>query len=695
MLELVIETALRRFAPAAPGLLRWYCRHYLEGTRLSTPEQAAKLKGACPPRNGRLAWSQGEEDVSDWHREAQRASSDDILAEDSSFWEPICRLALADCKHEVLELLRGSSARQDSQISQFCDFLSKFPSMREMEVAGATGVEFCQAIDEMQVAAQSIASQISDKHPLRQLLEVYTRSSQADFEANKDVSWKFSRNWVEDFVFTHAWVFPDLRRAELGDLLQAVARRRQDESIDDVDRAFVAAVKCDVPALLERLTSKPDKFPQFFVVHLVDLLYYAGRLPLSTHSDVPLPLRDWHLIAYAADLCQAPQQLRFALNYLRAGGSSEVARCLQGLADRYCANAVNDNKQLWEALSVLDDLELAELGRQHCWQRARLLRKSGDLLGALNWACWAVVGIQSSEHETESSLKLSKGEAQISDFCDEMVEQDMAALLAALAPANLEESFDDCPSPALLAAMAPPGAPAPLPTLPASARLYFFIQYLGLGNGAAAEVPSQHVLPRFLARYARCHALHAAGRPTASWAPVLVKLSPSRSKLNFMLSWILCVSRIHLLSRGMSTMNRPKQGSLERASSIQVMLVHQVVSWLRFSISAASGASGQADVWLCACFEDLLSQFHLPLEDELSGVLDEDPSPFETEEVLALMRIAHLAAGLEESMASNMWMAGSTAVVHLGQLWRQWRSRTQRRLLRRRSVSFTDLWARA
>ena len=415
--------------------------------------------------------------MSDWRQEAESASSD-ILSEGSSFWEPICRLALADCKSVVIDLLKGSSGSSDSYIIQFCDFLSRYPSMREMELAGASAVEFCQAIVEMQDAAQRIACQIPETHPLQQLLGVYARSNQADFEANKDVSWKFSRSWVEDFVFSHAWVFPDLRRAELGDLLQAVARRRQDETIDDVDKAFVAAVKCDVPALLDLLSSMPEKFPQYFVVHLVDLLYYAGRLPLlagSAHSQ--LPPRDWHLLAYAADLCQAPTQLRSALNYLRAGGSPQVASCLQIVADKYCATAVGDNKTMWEALSVLDDLELGELGRPHCWQRGRILQRSGDLLGALSWACWAVVGIQGSEHNMEISLEtLDRGAADISDFCDEMVEHGMSALLAALAPANLEESFDDCPSPALLAAMAPAGAPAPLPTLPASARLYFFIQ---------------------------------------------------------------------------------------------------------------------------------------------------------------------------------------------------------------------------
>ena len=400
----------------------------------------------------------------------------------------MCRLALADRKSEVAQLLKGA-ARKDSHILLFCDFLSKFPSMREMELAGATTVEFGQAIVEMQDAAQSIACQLPEKHPLQQLLEVYMRSSQVDFEANKDTSWKFSRTWIEDFVFTHAWVFPDLRRAELGDLLQAVARRRPDESIDDVDRAFVAAVKCDVPALLEVLSSMPDKFPQYFVVHLVDLLYYAGHLSLSAEPDCHLAPRDWHLMAYAADLCQPPQQLRCALNYLRAGGAPEVARCLQFLADKYCSNAVGDNKSMWEALSLLDDLELGELGRQHCWQRARLLRSSGDLLGALSWACWAVVGIQSSEQDVEICVdKLDKGAAEVSDFCDEIVENGMLDLLEALAPANLEESFDDCPSSALLAAMAPPGAPAPLPTLPASARLYFFIQHHGLVQLADSQL---------------------------------------------------------------------------------------------------------------------------------------------------------------------------------------------------------------
>ena len=127
---------------------------------------------------------------------------------------------------------------------------------------------------------------------------------------------------MEDLVFTHAWVFPDLRRSELGDLLLAVARtdgvrgasgvmlrsnvgteaeckqiswansarllaltpehgeftvparRHQDESIDDVDRGFIATLKCDVPGLLKLLSSMPEK-----------LLGCAGWLDMPSRVD--------------------------------------------------------------------------------------------------------------------------------------------------------------------------------------------------------------------------------------------------------------------------------------------------------------------------------------------------------------------------------------------------------------------------
>ncbi|CAJ1456102.1 unnamed protein product [Effrenium voratum] len=421
-----------------------------------------------------------------------------------------------------------------TKISEFCQFLAKFPSMWEMEQAGATAVEFRQAVVELQGAARAWQEQLEDAHPLHQLLRIYAGCSQADFEANKDVACKFARSWVEDLVFTHAWVFPDLRRSELGDLLLAVARRHQDESIDDVDRGFIATLKCDVPGLLKLLSSMPEKFPQYFMVHLVDLLYYAGRLPLS--SETGTPPRDQHLIAYAEDLRSGePKLWRYGLNYLRAGAAPETGRFLATLADEYCASAVEDDQALWQALGVLEDLEMSELGYEHCWRRAQHLK--GQPLHAIAWACWAVVAMKRRPGADAERI------TRLSDFCDELAKEDMGRLLEELAPANLEESFDDCPSYALLASLVPVGAPRPLPSLPASARLYFYIQY------------------------ARCHALQKAKRPAASWAPVLVKL----------------------LSHG---------------------------------------------------FASSFVQLHV-LKEELATALDEDPSPFEPEEVLALMRIAN------------------------------------------------------
>lgn len=521
VIELITETMLNPSA-VAPGLLRWYSRHYLEG----------------------------EEDVSDWFREALD-SVDDVMEKDSAFWANVCRLALADYKAEVQELLKGV-AHQDPHIGEFCDFLSNIPSMRQMEQAGATAVEFRQVIAEMQAEAKQL--QVPESHPLHELVCVYSGCSQAAFEANKDITWKFSRTWIEDFVFTHAWIFPDLRRSELGELLQAVTRRRQDDRVDQVDLAFMAALTSNVPRLLELLSSMPENFPQFFLVHLVDLLYYAGRLPVSSETpDGQLPIRDKHLMAYAEDLCRGkPLLWGYALNYLRAGGSTATGHFLETMADKYCASAVEDEQLLWKALNLLEELEMSELGRQHCWRRARLLRNSGDFLGALSWACWAVVGI-SPRKDMEQIAE--RGAADISEFCDEMGEHDMTALLAALAPANLEESFDDCPSPALLAALAPPAAPRPLPTLPASARLYFYIQY------------------------AHCHALQHARRPVASWAPVLVKL----------------------LSHGFAPAN------------VQLYV----------------------------------------LKEELATALDEDPCPFEAEEVLALMKIANVATLQSSTKCSN------------------------------------------
>lgn len=126
----------------------------------------------------------------------------------------------------------GVRSELSRHIQSFADFLGKIPSMRQMEQAKATAVEFRQVVAEMQAGARAL--QVPATHAMHELVEVYAGCSQADFEANKDVVWRFSSSWVEDFVFTHAWTFPDLRRSELGELLKAVTRRRPEDKVDQV-----------------------------------------------------------------------------------------------------------------------------------------------------------------------------------------------------------------------------------------------------------------------------------------------------------------------------------------------------------------------------------------------------------------------------------------------------------------------------
>ena len=183
----------------------------------------------------------------------------------------------------------------------------------------------------------------------------------------------------------------------------------------------MAALTSNVPRLLELLELMPEHFPCFFVVHVVDLLYYAGRLSDSA-------IRERHLISYAQQL--AEQDLKsFALSYLRAGSSSESKELLRSLADAYCGSVVSDSQKLWKALTLLEDLGLQEMGRKHCWQRAFDFKDSKDYLEAISWASWAVVGLGNE-----------KGAGELSELCDAMAAEDMEKLLDALAPVNLEDS---------------------------------------------------------------------------------------------------------------------------------------------------------------------------------------------------------------------------------------------------------------
>merc|ERR1719229_689583 len=102
---------------------------------------------------------------------------------------------------------------------------------------------------EIQTMAKKLSEDLPPDHPTRPLLRIYAGSSQRAFEANEDVAAKFGRTWIEDVAYAHAWVLPDLRRPELGDLLRAVARRRTAETIDDMDRTLFAALSFDIPEL--------------------------------------------------------------------------------------------------------------------------------------------------------------------------------------------------------------------------------------------------------------------------------------------------------------------------------------------------------------------------------------------------------------------------------------------------------------
>eukprot|EP00933_Yihiella_yeosuensis_P041219 TRINITY_DN35636_c0_g1_i1.p1 TRINITY_DN35636_c0_g1~~TRINITY_DN35636_c0_g1_i1.p1 ORF type:complete len:714 (-),score=154.17 TRINITY_DN35636_c0_g1_i1:60-2201(-) len=535
VLELVREVVVSTSAPAAPRLLHWYCRHYLE------------------------------EDLADWYQQAQQYAADsDASKKDSPFWEPIYRLALADGRSEVLALLQRSLASRDDQVARVCDFLQKIPSLRQMAESNASSMEFCHAIREIQEAAQRLLKEAPADHPTRQLLEVYAGCAQQTFEANEDVAATMGRNWVEDFIFASAWVFPDLRRIELGDLLRAVARRRNSESIDEIDQVLFAVLTLDVPELLRLLSSMPDRFHGYFVVHVVDMLYYAGRVPMSFETGGAIPPRDFHLICFAEELCRGSRQLwRVAIDYLRAAGAPAAVRFLSQVNEQYCSAAAEDETAFMEALTLIEDLGLSRsLGAAQCWKRAEQLRASGNFLGCLRWACWAEAGVATSSEAAASwgSLRTNAGQekdelkvrsccAKISEMLDELAEEDLHRLLEALTPTDLEEPLEKYPPSSLLKSLSPAEAKVSLRTLPQSGRLCFFVQY------------------------ARCRALRLSGRAGSSWAPVLTSL----------------------LVQGLAS-----------PSIVRVVL-----------------------------------------KEELAPVLEEDPPPLSTEDVLLLMRVAQTSAAAQ------------------------------------------------
>lgn len=463
--ELAHEVAVCS-APSAPRILHWYTRHYLE------------------------------EDVAEWWQTAQVHADDPSgLVPQSPLWDALCRLALADGSKEVCELLdraqhaAGGNAAQDKHVAHFCEFLRKVPSLRQMDDARASETEYVQAMRTVREMAKTLAREIPDDHPIQQLLEIYGGASQDDFDAGKDVAKKYARTWIEDLVFVHAWVLPNVRRTQLGDLLERIAQRRVDEEIDVMDKVIFAVLTIRMSDLLQLMGTVQERFPTLVVTHLVDVLYFAGRLPVALESDAEtIPPRDWHLMTYAQELMSGPRKARrFAIDYLRAGGSASVTGCLHLATEQYCASSVTE-EELEESLAVLEDLNLSgKFGAQVCRRRARELR-STDTAGCIRWACRA------EQYESRPRGYF------VSELLDDFAEENLEALLSVLSPPGRDEPLTRYP-PAWLSSLlgSCPTAASQESTLAPSGRLYFYVQY------------------------ARCRALRTAGPPSA-YAPSFVHL---------------------------------------------------------------------------------------------------------------------------------------------------------------------------
>lgn len=466
--ELVQEVAVNSFAPSAPRILQWYRSHFLE------------------------------EDLAEWYQTALHNAED--LSSSSPLWEPLRWLALFDAQAEVLRILQPAAQLADPEVARFCHFLASTQSLQQLDSANLTSVEFNQKVRETRQTARERLREVPREHPVKKLWEVYAGSSQQSFDMGDDLPQQVARSWVEDFVLCHAWVFPDLRRLELGELLRSIASRRTAESIDDVDRVLFAAISLDVPELLRLLSAMPQRFPPFFVTHLVDVLYFAGRVPVSVEiGDRQLvPPRDWHLLTYAQELCRGQRaQMRLAIDYLRAGGHQSVTSYLRTVAERYCAAAADD-AEFQEGLKLILELDFPELHSSLCRWRASVLRQEGHLQDCLRWACRAELG-EGGDEEMQGHQD-SSGKDHLSALVEELAAEDLGGLLAALEADVLEESVGQYPTEGLREAL-----------LPGFAK-----------EEGHRRWPASKSL-KFFAQLAHCRALREAGRPAAIWGPFLVR----------------------------------------------------------------------------------------------------------------------------------------------------------------------------
>lgn len=191
---------------------------------------------------------------------------------------------------------------------------------------------------------------------------------------------------------------------------------------------------------------------------------------------------------YARELCRAGRaQKRYAVDYLRAGGSNAAVEFLQEVADEYC-ESVKTEAEMEEAISMLVDLSLAgTIGIKQCRRHAQALRSNGDVAGCLRWIC------QAEQYATPA-----RG-YYVSEVLDSFAEspEELELLLSILTPRDTDEPLERYPPESLLNVLAPSGAPL---ALAPSGKLYFFVQY------------------------ARCRALRRAGQPASKYAPMLVRL---------------------------------------------------------------------------------------------------------------------------------------------------------------------------
>lgn len=454
MWELGYELAVCGAPAVAPRLLHWHIRHFLE------------------------------EDIEEWWKDASSRCHAGMPKDDPEFWEPLCRLALADCRAEVSDLLGRGLAKTDEYVQCVRDWLAQIPSMHQIDEARASDVEVRQAMSEIRNGAQRLIKEAPrGGHPITKLLKIYAGASREVFERGEDVASVYGRGWVEEMILALVWVFPDLRRGELGGLLRDVAFRRRDEELDDIDTMFFDIFDNNVAGMVRKVHACPDALPMYFTVHFVDMLFFAGRVPISLgprdHEAGGSP-RDFYLMEYAKHLCQdGRENIRLAFDYLRAAGAPTARRRLEQVAALY-GEAGNTDGEGEEAVQVFAEYGISwKVSVDHCRRLALLRRAENDLTGCVRWACRG------------EELGGQPCTAWVSEILDEIASKDLEGLLKLFTPTSAGEA---------LGADSLPPELGPLQKKSMSGRLAFFVQL------------------------ARSRSMRAAGKPASTYLPDLIKL---------------------------------------------------------------------------------------------------------------------------------------------------------------------------